>query len=128
MAIRGILRRGAHRLAFAGDVEVNLFRAQRDPHIGSVRTSYAMVEVNLAKPRTINRSFIWLVQSKCAFEYVHRADKVRDKAVGGIFVQVRWRRELRDFAFVDHRNAAGHRQCLILVMRHGDEGNADLVL
>ena len=54
--------------------------------------------------------------------------KSATKRLFGIFVKVAGRRDLLQHALVHHRDAARHRQGLVLVVGDHDEGDPDLVL
>ena len=88
MAVWGILRRGTDGFAFTGDMQVNFFRAKRDPDICAMRSRNTVIQVNLAKARAVDGSLIGLVQRQRALKYVYRTYKIRHEPVGGIFVQI----------------------------------------
>src|SRR3546814_9169484 len=54
VAFGRILRRGLDRFPYAGDVEIDFLWAWRDPDVGAVRAGDAMVEIDLAEPRTVD--------------------------------------------------------------------------
>ena len=60
----------------------------------------------------------------------HRAvaDEAGDEAVGRHLVHARHGVDLLDLAVVEHRDAIRHRQRLALVVRHVDEGHAELAV
>ena len=61
-------------------------------------------------------------------EEIHHADEVRDEAVGRALVDFVRRVALEEPSVLQHGHAVGHDQRLLLVVRHDDEGDADLVL
>ena len=71
---------------------------------------------------------VLLVLRQHAFEHVHTADEVGDEARIGKLVEIGRRRHLRQHATVHHSAARGDGQSLVLIMRHHDEGDADLFL
>ena len=128
MVIGRVLRGGADRLAVARNVEIDLLRPQRDPDIGAMRPGDAVVEIDLAQPRAVNRRAVRLVQRELAFEQVHRSDEIGHKPIGRIFVKVGRSCHLRHLAFVHHRDPPGHRQSFVLIVGDGDKGDPDVVL
>ncbi len=75
-----------------------------------------------------NPHVVRLVLDELALEHVHRADEIGHELRIGEFVDFRGRARLDDFAVIHHADAArqGHR--LFLIVRHDDEGHAQLVL
>ena len=62
MAIGGVLRRRADRLALAGHMEVDFLGTQRDPHIGPVRAGDAMIEEDPSKAGAVDRRLVGFVE------------------------------------------------------------------
>ena len=63
-----------------------------------------------------------------AGQEVADADEVRDERRAGLLVDLPRRGKLHDSARIHHRDAVGHRQRLLLIVRHVDERDADLAV
>ncbi len=63
-----------------------------------------------------------------ALDQVGGAEEGRDKAVGGLVVELDRRADLLDAALVEHRDAVGDRVRLFLVVGDVDRGEAELAL
>ncbi len=61
-------------------------------------------------------------------EEIGLADEIGDEARRGPLVDFRGRTDLQDPAATHHRDPVGHGQRLVLVVRHEDEGDAELAL
>ena len=128
MTLWRVLCSSLNCVAFAGNMQQHFFRTDRNPYLRIVRAGYAVIHIDFADFGAIDDCPVPFIDGQFAFEYVHRADEIGNEAIGGIFVQIGRRRQLRYIALVNHRNAAGHRQCLILIVRHGDKSDSDLFL
>ena len=62
------------------------------------------------------------------FDDVRHADEAGDEFALGVLVHLRRRPDLLDPALVEDCDAIGHRQRLLLIVRHVDERDADLAL
>ena len=63
-----------------------------------------------------------------ALEHVRHADEPRDELALGVLVDLRRRPDLLDSPLVEHGQAVGHRERLLLIVGDVDEGDPDLPL
>ena len=69
-----------------------------------------------------------VVIANCACQQIGRADKVRNKAIVGKFVNFGWGADLNKLSFVHHCDPRGKSHGFFLVMGHNDKGDTHFIL
>ena len=108
-------------------LEPDTLRTDHDLH-RAMRVGVALRRRDLEVPEANPRAAVAVRALRGAGHEVGDAEEVRDVGGRGVLVDLMRGSDLDDPPCRHHRDAVGHRQGLLLVVRHVDERDADLLL